>query len=439
MKRILFTMLLAASLSAEAQTQTYETEFARPLNEVLTDIQNRFGVRLKYDIDTVGKVLSYADFRIRPYSVEESLTNVLAPFDYKFVKQKGNMYKLKAYEYPRRTDADGEKMLAYLNTLYTDQQSFQLRADSLKKEVRQRLGIDTLLAQCVKTKPILSKIRKFDGYTVQNFALETLPGLYICGSIYTPQSKGKHALIICPNGHFGGGRYREDQQQRMGTLARMGAVCVDYDLFGWGESALQVGSAAHRSSAAHTIQAMNGLLILDYMLASRKDIDTSRIGANGGSGGGMLLMREKSFETLMPWLERFLPRIDNWATCDLLKPVCFAKNREKLLPCVTRWLGDAHPYTVRFAIEMLMTHYLREDFSPEYPAWVAAVESDHYYIRMMQAWYFATALAFRYEEILPYLTEDRLSPWVRQKTIQKAVESFRVPPEHKAELKALRR
>ena len=286
MKRILFTMLLAASLSAEAQTQTYETEFARPLNEVLTDIQNRFGVRLKYDIDTVGKVLPYADFRIRPYSVEESLTNVLAPFDYKFVKQKGNMYKLKAYEYPRRTDADGEKMLAYLNTLYTDQQSFQLRADSLKKEVRQRLGIDTLLAQCVKTKPILSKIRKFDGYTVQNFALETLPGLYICGSIYTPQSKGKHALIICPNGHFGGGRYREDQQQRMGTLARMGAVCVDYDLFGWGESALQVGSAAHRSSAAHTIQAMNGLLILDYMLAFRKDIDTSRIGTNGGSGGG---------------------------------------------------------------------------------------------------------------------------------------------------------
>ena len=71
------------------------------------------------------------------------------------------------------------------------------------------------------------------------------------------QSKGKHALIICPNGHFGGGRYREDQQQRMGTLARMGAICVDYDLFGWGESALQVGSAAHRSSAAHTIQAMN--------------------------------------------------------------------------------------------------------------------------------------------------------------------------------------
>lgn len=279
-------MLLAASLSAEAQTQTSETQFARPLSSVLADIQQRFGIRLKYDIDTVGKVLPYADFRIRPYSVKESLTNVLAPFDYKFVKQKGNLYKLKAYEYPRRTDADGEKMLAYLNTLYADKQAFELRADTLKKEVRRLLGIDPLLAQCVKSKPILSKVRKFDGYTVQNFALETLPGLYVCGSIYAPKSKGKHALIICPNGHFGGGRYREDQQQRMGTLARMGAVCVDYDLFGWGESVLQVGSAAHRSSAAHTIQAMNGLLILDYMLASRKDIDTQRIGVNGGSGGG---------------------------------------------------------------------------------------------------------------------------------------------------------
>lgn len=286
MKRILFSVLFAASLSAEAQTQTFETAFARPLNEVLTDIQNRFGIRLKYDIDTVGKVLPYADFRIRPYSVEESLTNVLSPFDYKFVKQTGNIYKLKAYEYPRRTDADGEKMLAYLNTLYADKEAFELRADSLRKEVRQRLGIDLLLAQCVESKPILSKVRKYDGYTVQNFALETLPGLYVCGSVYAPKSKGKHVLIICPNGHFGGGRYREDQQQRMGTLARMGAVCVDYDLFGWGESILQVGNAAHRSSAAHTIQAMNGLLILDYMLAARKDIDRKRIGVNGGSGGG---------------------------------------------------------------------------------------------------------------------------------------------------------
>ena len=286
MKKQLLWCMAALSFSA-ASAQTYETRFARPLSDVLNDVAARFQVRLKYDVDTVGRVLPYADFRIRPYSLEETLTNVLSPFDYKFVKQSDKVYKLKPYEYARRTDADGEKMLAYLSGLYSDKSQWEQRREILRKEVRQRLGLDDMLGKTVKdAKPVLSKIRKFDGYTVQNFALETLPGLYICGSIYTPQSKGKHALIICPNGHFGGGRYREDQQQRMGTLARMGAVCVDYDLFGWGESALQVGSAAHRSSAAHTIQAMNGLLILDYMLASRKDIDTSRIGTNGGSGGG---------------------------------------------------------------------------------------------------------------------------------------------------------
>ena len=153
----------------------------------------------------------------------------------------------------------------------------------------------------------------------------------------------------------------------------------------------------------------------------------------------LLLMREKDFDVLMPQLERFLPEIDNWATCDLFKPACFAQNRKGLLPYLSEWLRSDRPYTVRFAIEMLMTHYLREDFSPEYPAWVAAVSSDHYYVRMMQAWYFATALAFRYEELLPYLTQERLSPWVRQKTIQKAVESLRLSPAQKEELKALRR
>lgn len=327
MKQLLLSLLLASALPAGAQTLTYENQFIRPLSTVLNEIEARFNVRLKYDIDTVGKLLPYADFRIRPYSVEESLTNVLAPFDYKFVKQSGNLYKLKVYEYPRRTDADGTKMLAYLNTLYSDQQQWEQRAAILKQEVRQRLGIDTLLKQCVPVKPILSKVRKFDGYTVQNFALETLPGLYVCGSIYTPAARGKHALIICPNGHFGGGRYREDQQQRMGTLARMGAVCVDYDLFGWGESALQVGSAAHRSSAAHVIQAMNGLQILDYMLATRKDIDRTRVGANGGSGGGsqvvLLTVLDDRFTASAPTVS-LASHFDGGCPCESGMPIQLA-------------------------------------------------------------------------------------------------------------------
>lgn len=250
MKKQLLWCMAALSFSA-ASAQTYETRFARPLSDVLNDVAARFQVRLKYDVDTVGRVLPYADFRIRPYSLEETLTNVLSPFDYKFVKQSDKVYKLKPYEYARRTDADGEKMLAYLSGLYSDKSQWEQRREILRKEVRQRLGLDDMLGKTVKdAKPVLSKIRKFDGYTVQNFALETLPGLYVCGSVYAPRTKGKHALIICPNGHFGQGRYRKDQQQRMATLARMGAVCVDYDLYGWGESALQVGGKAHHTADA---------------------------------------------------------------------------------------------------------------------------------------------------------------------------------------------
>lgn len=327
MKKILLPLLFACTTVGHAQQLTYENQFARPLSDVLKEISARFDIRLKYDIDTVGKVLPYADFRIRPYSVEETLNNVLAPFDYKFVKQKGNLYKLKAYEYARRTDADGEKLLTYLSSKYSDKASWEQRKECLRKEVRGKLGLDALWSKKVAdVKPILSKIRKFDGYTVQNFALETLPGLYVCGSIYTPASKGKHALIICPNGHFGDGRYRTDQQQRMGTLARMGAVCVDYDLFGWGESELQVGSAAHRSSAAHVIQAMNGLSILDYML-TRKDIDTARIGVNGGSGGGtqtvLLTALDDRFTAAAPTVS-LASHFDGGCPCESGMPVQLA-------------------------------------------------------------------------------------------------------------------
>lgn len=284
-KQLTFALLACVALVSARAQNTFEGQFTRPLGEVLQEISTCFNVRLTYDIDTVGKKLPYADFRIRPYSVEESLTNVLSPFDYKFVKQNDKHYKLKKYEYARRTDADGEKLLNYLCSLYNDQTSFEKRKDILKKEVRERLQIDKYLNMRTGAAPILSKVRKYDGYTVQNFALETLPGLYVCGSIYTPKGKGKHALIICPNGHFGNGRYREDQQQRMATLARMGAICVDYDLFGWGESELQVTSAGHQSSISQIIQAMNGISILDFMIA-REDVDTTRVGVNGGSGGG---------------------------------------------------------------------------------------------------------------------------------------------------------
>lgn len=283
MKRLILPVLLLLGMTAGAQT--YETKFTRPLSDVLNDVSKRFGVRLKYNVDTTGLKLAYADFRVRPYSLEETLNNILAPFDFKAVKQNGNVYKIKPYEYPRRQPEDGRKLLPYLASLYADKASWEARKDSVKKEVRLRLGIDKLLPLCSEDAPEYGKIRKFDGYTVQNFRLKTVNGHTVCGSIYAPRSKGKHPLIICPNGHFSNGRYGKVQQQRLATLARMGAVCVDYDLWGWGESAEEVGSEAHQTPEAHVMQALNGIRILDWMI-QRKDVDTSRVGVNGGSGGG---------------------------------------------------------------------------------------------------------------------------------------------------------
>lgn len=283
MRKLILPALLLVGITAGAQR--YEDKFTRPLGDVLNDVSKRFNVKLKYNVDTTGLKLAYADFRIRPYSIEETLNNILAPFDFKPVKQNDRYYKIKPYEYPRRQAEDGVKLINWLSSLYNDRSSWEARKDSLRSEVRQLLGIDHLLPLCAQEAPRYTKIRKFDGYSVQNFCLKTVNGHTVCGSIYAPLSKGKHPLIICPNGHFTNGRYGTVQQQRLGTLARMGAVCVDYDLWGWGESADEVGKEAHQTAEAHVMQALNGIRILDWMI-QRKDVDTRRVGVNGGSGGG---------------------------------------------------------------------------------------------------------------------------------------------------------
>ena len=283
MRKLILPALLLVGITAGAQR--YEDKFTRPLGDVLNDVSKRFNVKLKYNVDTTGLKLAYADFRIRPYSIEETLNNILAPFDFKPVKQNDRYYKIKPYEYPRRQAEDGVKLINWLSSLYNDRSSWEARKDSLRSEVRQLLGIDQLLPLCAQEAPRYTKIRKFDGYSVQNFCLKTVNGHSVCGSIYAPLSKGKHPLIICPNGHFTNGRYGTVQQQRLGTLARMGAVCVDYDLWGWGESADEVGKEAHQTAEAHVMQALNGIRILDWMI-QRKDVDTQRVGVNGGSGGG---------------------------------------------------------------------------------------------------------------------------------------------------------
>lgn len=283
MKKIALPVLLL--LAGACHAQGLKDEFKRPLRDVLGDVAKRFDVRFKYNVDTTGVMVKYADFRIRPYSIDETLKNILAQLDFVAVKQKGNLYKIKPYEYARRTPADGEKLIPYLASLYNDRQQWEERRATLKREVRERLGIDPLLKACSTDKPLLGKVRKHDGYTVQNFCMKTANGHTVKGSIYAPAKKGKHPLIICPNGHFRNGRYGEVQQLRLASLARMGAICATYDLWGWGESEDEVGAEAHRTDEAHVMQAVNGLKILDWLI-ERKDVDRTRIGANGGSGGG---------------------------------------------------------------------------------------------------------------------------------------------------------
>lgn len=279
-------LLIAALLAATTcQAQSFDTKYTRPLGDVLNDVAKRFNVKLKYNVDTAGLKLNYADFRIRPYSIEETFDNILKPFDFYALKQNGNLYKIKPYEYPRRQPADGMKLIPYLASKYNDRTEWEARRDTLRREVRSLLGIDPLLAKCSDEKPLVSKLRKYDGYSVQNFCMKTVNGHTVKGSIYAPLSKGKHPLIVCPNGHFLNGRYGKVQQQRLATLARMGAICVDYDLWGWGESEDEVGAKAHQTAEAQQMQALNGIRILDWMI-KRKDVDKSRVGVNGGSGGG---------------------------------------------------------------------------------------------------------------------------------------------------------
>ena len=149
----------------------------------------------------------------------------------------------------------------------------------------------------------------------------------------------------------------------------------------------------------------------------------------------------RDFDVAVAAVDKFLPYVDNWATCDQLSPKAFKGRFPDLLPHIRRWMADPAPYTCRFGLGMLMRYGLQADFQPEFLAEAASptvTEREHYYVRMMAAWFFATALTHQYDATLPYLTERRLPDWIHQKTIQKACESYRIPPDRKAALKELR-
>lgn len=153
---------------------------------------------------------------------------------------------------------------------------------------------------------------------------------------------------------------------------------------------------------------------------------------------GFLIEKIKDYDTVIKELNRFLPYVNNWATCDMISPKIFKKHRPELFAQIRIWLEDKHTYTVRFAIGMLMSFYLDEDFKPDFLDLVADVRSEEYYINMMIAWYFATALAKQYNATLPYIQQRRLDSWTHNKAIQKAIESRRISQEQKDFLRTLK-
>jgi 3-methyladenine DNA glycosylase AlkD len=155
---------------------------------------------------------------------------------------------------------------------------------------------------------------------------------------------------------------------------------------------------------------------------------------------GFIISELKDYDECLEEIERFLPYVNNWATCDLLSPKAFKqkKNRVRLIEDIKRWMASDEPFIIRFGIEMLMSFYLDEDFKSEYLKWVSDIRHEHYYVKMMVAWYFATALAKQWESTLPYIVESTLEKWTHNKAIQKAVESYRIKPEQKEQLKSYR-
>lgn len=154
---------------------------------------------------------------------------------------------------------------------------------------------------------------------------------------------------------------------------------------------------------------------------------------------GLILSELKDYELVVSAVESFLPYVDNWAVCDIMSPKIFKKHKSELLEKIRQWSKSSHTYICRFGLEMLMSHFLDEDFKPEYLEIPAAVRSPEYYVNMMIAWFFATALAKQWEAAVPYIQQNRLEEWTHNKSIQKAKESFRVSDEHKKLLQSLKR
>jgi dienelactone hydrolase len=280
----IFLLGIACFNSLHAQYNT-DGAYQKPLKEVLADIENRYSVKIKYaDSMVANRMVNYAAWRYRS-DLETTLDNVLTPLDLKAKKEKDKVYKLGNYEYYRWSVAEGWAELDRIAAQYKNIDEWEQRKQLLKPCLWQALQLDKL-PPSPNTQPVITPVRKYNGYTIENIAIEILPGVWINGSLYKPaRYKGRIPVILNPDGHWEKQRYRLDCQYRCAALAKMGAMAFSYDLFAWGESLLQFKPEDHRRSLAMTIQVLGSIRILDYLL-SLKDADTERVAITGGSGAG---------------------------------------------------------------------------------------------------------------------------------------------------------
>jgi hypothetical protein len=291
MKNKLLILFSLVVINLPGISQLPQDVYKKPLKEVLTDIEKRYYVKLQCSESLVKDVeVMYPTWRYRT-EIEATLTNILLPLDMVFQKTGDNVYQISRFEYWRRPVEEGKKHLDLLLTLYPTLQQWEKRKAELRKCFLEQIGLAPMPRK-TPLNPVYTPVRKFDGYTVQNVGIQTIPGFYLCGSLYKPEKgKGRFPAVLSPHGHFNSsdlnknGRYRPDQQYRCAMLARMGAVVFSYEMFGYGESLLQIDKADHETGFALTMQTLNSTRVIDF-LTSLPFVDRERIGVTGESGGG---------------------------------------------------------------------------------------------------------------------------------------------------------
>ena len=274
-------LLITNSLFA----QTVEENYRKPLKEVLSQVESRFHVKLRFDEKLVAdRSVNFAQWRFKD-EVEATLLAVLAPLDLVFSKTGEGIYKIEAFQYHRRSVDEGQKHLDRLLTLYPTLQDWEKRKAELRDCFLSTLGLSPL-PEKVNSNPVYANKRQFNGYMAENVAIESLPGVFVSGTLYRPlKGKGPFPAVMLAQGHGEIQHYSESSQLLGATLARMGAVVFSYDMFAKGEESLQFDFEDHRTILAPTMQALNSIRILDF-LSSLPYVDSKRIGMTGASGGG---------------------------------------------------------------------------------------------------------------------------------------------------------